>query len=163
MADVNATQELLVGLVIVVGIVGGTTQLIPGGIIVLGAILVWTLMTGGALAWTVLAVATAALVAAGVVKYIVAGRHMARADVPGWTIVVGLAVGVVGFFVIPVVGLFIGFVAGVYACELARRGNHAQAWAATKAALTATGLTILIELAGSLVAGTAWLVAVLVT
>lgn len=158
----NATQEIVVGLVIVAGIVGGTTQLVPGGLIVFGAILVWALMTGGALAWTVLAVATAALVAAGVVKYIVAGRHMTRADVPGSTLVVGLVAAVVGFFVIPVVGLFIGFVAGVYACELARRRSHAQAWAATRAALTATGLTILIELAGSLVAGTAWLLAVVV-
>ena len=153
MAAVNALE-------IIVGLVGGTTQLIPGGLIVLGAILVWTLMTGGALAWTVLGVATAALVAAGVVKYVVAGRHMARADVPGSTIVVGLVAGVVGFFVVPVVGLFLGFVAGVYVYELARRSNHAQAWAATRAALTATGLTILIELAGSLLAGTAWLLAV---
>lgn len=158
----NATQEIVVGLVIVAGIVGGTTQLVPGGLIVFGAILVWALMTGGALAWTVLAVATAALVAAGVVKYIVAGRHMTRAEVPGSTLVVGLVVGVVGFFVIPVIGLFVGFVGGVYACELARRRSHIQAWAATKAALTATGLTILIELAGSLLAGTAWFLAVLI-
>ncbi len=158
----NATQELVVGLVIVAGIVGGTTQVVPGAVIVFGAILVWALMTGGALAWTVLAVATAALVAAGVVKYIVAGRHMTRAEVPGSTLVVGLVVGVVGFFVIPVIGLFVGFVGGVYACELARRRSHIEAWAATKAALTATGLTILIELAGSLLAGTAWLLAVVI-
>ena len=162
MSGVNGTQEALVGLVIALGIIGGTTQLVPGSLIVFGAILVWTLMTGGALAWGVLAIATAALVTAGVVKYIVAGRHMTRAEVPGSTLVVGLLLGVVGFFVIPVVGLFVGFIGGVYACELNRRRSHVEAWAATKAALTATGLTILIELAGALLAATAWLAAVLI-
>lgn len=157
----NGTQELLVGLVIAVGILGGATQLIPGGLIVGGAILVWALMTGGTLAWVVLAFAVAVIVASGVVKYIVAGRHMSRAEVPGSTVVVGTLAGIVGFFVIPVVGLFVGFVGGVYACELSRRRDPALAWTATRAALTATGLTIVIELAGSLLAGTAWLAAVL--
>lgn len=153
--------ELLVGLVILAGIIGGTTQLIPGSLIVLGAILVWALLTGGPLAWIVLAVAVAAIVASGIVKYVYAGRHMSRAEVPGSTIVVGVVAGVVGFFVIPVIGLFVGFVGGVYLCELARRRDRALAWTATRAALAATGLTILIELAGSLVAGGVWLAAVL--
>ncbi|SDC33629.1 hypothetical protein SAMN05216410_1666 [Sanguibacter gelidistatuariae] len=156
----SAAQEIVVGVVILLGIVGGTTQLVPGGLIVLGAILVWTLMTGGALAWLVLAFAVVAIVGSGVVKYVFAGRHMNRAEVPASTLVVGMVAGVVGFFVIPVVGLFVGFVGGIYVCELSRRRDHALAWTATRAALAATGLTILVELAGSLVAGGTWLLAV---
>jgi hypothetical protein len=57
----------------------------------------------------------------------------------------------VGFFVIPVVGLVVGFVAGIYLSELARLGS-AAAWPATKAALRAVGLAVLIELAAGLVA-----------
>lgn len=157
----TGAQEIVVGLVILLGIVGGATQIIPGGLVVLGAILVWALVTGGALAWGVLAFAVLAVAGSSVVKYVLAGRHMSRAQVPGSTIVVGVVAGIVGFFVIPVVGLFVGFVGGVYLCELSRRRDAALAWTATRAALTATALTILIELAGSLLAGGAWLLAVL--
>lgn len=156
-------QEVVVGLVILVGLVGGTTQLIPGGLVVLGAILVWTLVTGGAAAWAVLVVAVVAVAASAVVKYVVAGRHMTRAQVPGTTVLVGALAGIVLFFVIPVVGLFVGFVGGIFLCELARRRDAALAWSATKAALTATALTVLIELAGSLVATGAWVVGIVVT
>ena len=51
-----------------------------------------------------------------------------------------------GFFVVPVVGLVLGFVAGVYAAERRRVGVEA-AWPSTLAALRAVGLCILIELA----------------
>ena len=159
----SGIQELVVGLVIVVGLVGGTTQLIPGGLVIVGAVLVWAVMTGGAAAWAVLAVAVVAVAVSAVVKYVVAGRHMTRAQVPGLTVVVGAVAGIVLFFVIPVVGLFVGFVGGIFLCELARRRDAALAWAATRAALTATALTVLIELAGSLVATGAWVVGLLVT
>ena len=56
-----------------------------------------------------------------------------------------MALGVVGFFVIPVVGLFVGFVLGIYLAER-RRVGQADAWPSTKAALRAVGLSILIEL-----------------
>jgi len=159
----SGIQELVVGLVIVVGLVGGTTQLIPGGLVIVGAVLVWAVMTGGAAAWAVLAVAVVAVAVSAVVKYVVAGRHMTRAQVPGLTVVVGAVAGIVLFFVIPVVGLFVGFVGGIFLCELARRRDAALAWTATRAALTATALTVLIELAGSLVAAGAWVVGLLVT
>lgn len=159
----SGIQELVVGLVIVVGLVGGTTQLIPGGLVVLGAIFVWTSMTGGTAAWIVLVVAILAVAVAAVVKYVVAGRHMTRAQVPGTTVLVGAVAGIVLFFVLPVVGLFVGFVGGIFLCELSRRRDAARAWSATRAALAATALTVLIELAGSLVATGAWVVGLLVT
>lgn len=155
--------EVVVGLVMLVGLVGGTTQIIPGGLVILAALLVWTIMTGGAVAWAVFVVAVVAVAASAVVKYLVAGRHMTRAQVPGSTVVVGAVAGIVLFFAIPVVGLFVGFVGGIFLCELSRRRDAALAWSATKAALTATALTVLIELAGSLVAVGAWVVGLIVT
>nr|WP_246210013.1 DUF456 domain-containing protein [Nocardioides piscis] len=66
-----------------------------------------------------------------------------------------------GFFVIPVVGLFIGFVLGVYAAEHRRLGS-AAAWPATKHALKAVGLSILIELAAAMLAVATWIVGVVI-
>jgi hypothetical protein len=46
---------------------------------------------------------------------------------------------VVGFFVVPVVGLIIGVVVGVYASERQRVGAR-SAWTSTKAVLRAMGV-----------------------
>ncbi|MDQ2625239.1 MAG: DUF456 domain-containing protein [Actinomycetota bacterium] len=155
--------ELLVGLVILVGLFGVVVQVLPGSLLVLGAILVWALVTGGPAAWIVLAVAAVAVVGANVWKYFLAARHLSKADVPSSTLWWGGLGGVVGFFVIPVVGLVLGFLLAVFLAEYLRRREPRTAWRATVAAMKATGLTILVELAGALVATGAWLVALLVT
>ncbi|MFH5822159.1 DUF456 domain-containing protein [Georgenia sp. AZ-5] len=155
--------ELLVGLVIVVGLVGAVVQVYPGGLVVLAAVAVWGVVTGGAVGWVVIAVAAVAVLGAGVAKYLLAGRYLTRAGVPGRTLLLGAVVGVVGFFLVPVVGLPLGFVAGVYVAELRRRRNQPEAWRATVVAMKATGLTILVELAGALLATGAWVVGLLAT
>jgi uncharacterized protein YqgC (DUF456 family) len=156
---VSPEGEVLVGLVIAAGLVGVIVQVLPGTLIILGAIAVWAVVTGGPWAWVTLAVAALALGASTVGKYILAGRHLRRSAVPNSTLVWGGIAGVVGFFVIPVVGLVVGFVLGVYLAELARLRDQGSAWRATVAALKATGITILVELAGALVASAAWLAA----
>ena len=155
--------ELIVGLVILVGLVGAVVQVYPGSLIVLAAVLVWGVVTGGGVGWTVAVVATLAVLGAGVAKYLIAGRFLTRAGVPGRTMLVGGVLGVILFFVIPVVGLPIGFVAGVYLAERARRRAGGEAWRSTVAAMKATGLTILIELAGALVATGAWVLGLALT
>ena len=60
--------------------------------------------------------------------------------------------GIVGFFVIPVVGLFLGFVLGIYLAELSRLKESALAWPSTRRALGAVGWSILIELVTGLIA-----------
>lgn len=155
--------EVLLGGVIVLGLVGVVVQVLPGALLVLGAVVVWAVLEGTALAWAVAVVAVLATGAALVVKYLLAGKHLKRAGVPNATLVWGGLAGIVGFFVVPVVGLPLGFVVAVYLVELGRLGERRRAWRATVAALQATGITILVELAGALVASGAWLVAVLVT
>lgn len=161
MIRVSPTGELIVGLVIAAGLVGVVVQVLPGSVLIVGAIAVWAVATGGGLAWAVLAFAVVVLGGAAVGKYLLAGRHLRRSDVPNSTLVWGGVAGVVGFFVVPVVGLVLGFVLGVYLAEYARRRDAAAARPATVAALKATGITILVELAGALLAAGSWLLAVL--
>jgi uncharacterized protein YqgC (DUF456 family) len=75
--------------------------------------------------------------------------------------VVGVVLGIVGFFLIPVVGMFVGFPLGVYLSEWQRLKTHAAAWTSTKHALRATGLSIMIEFIGASLAAAVWLIAVL--
>lgn len=154
----SALGEVLVGLGILVGLVGTVVQVLPGSVLVLGSVLVWAWVTGGTTAWVVLAVAAVAIGLAELGQWILAGRHMRRAEVPWSTLVWGGLAGVVGFFVIPVVGLFVFFVGAVFLAELLRRRDRAAAWRATLAAVQATGITILVQLLGGLVATAAWIV-----
>ncbi|HEU4811871.1 MAG TPA: DUF456 domain-containing protein [Nocardioides sp.] len=154
--------EVAVGIAILVGLVGIVVPVLPGSLLVLAAILVWAVDRGGAGAWTVLALAAALLALGTVVKYAVPGRRLKASGVPTSTLAVGGLGGLVGFFVVPVVGLVLGFVAGVYAAERRRLGPGA-AWPSTKAALRAVGLSIAIEMAAALLATGAWVVGVVLT
>jgi uncharacterized protein YqgC (DUF456 family) len=53
---------------------------------------------------------------------------------------------IVGFFVVPVIGLLLGFVAGVFASEWLRLSRPALAWPSTLSALKVVGFSIIIEL-----------------
>jgi uncharacterized protein YqgC (DUF456 family) len=66
--------EVLVALAIAVGVVGVVVPVLPGSLLVLGAILVWAWNVGGGTAWAVFAVATVFLALGAVVKYVVPGR-----------------------------------------------------------------------------------------
>ncbi|MEH6796812.1 MAG: DUF456 domain-containing protein [Rhodococcus sp. (in: high G+C Gram-positive bacteria)] len=153
----SALGEVLVGLVILVGLVGIVVPILPGTILIFAAVGVWAWFTGGAAAWTVFAIATVLLVLSGVVKYTWPGRRMREAGVPMRSLMVGGLLGIVGFFVIPVVGLFIGFIAGVYVAEIPRHRNYSEAWRSTVHATKAAGLSILVELFGALLASAVWL------
>jgi len=149
---VSVGGELLVGLVIVVGLLGIILPVLPGTLLIFGAIAVWAVLTGGATAWTVLAVATAALVVTGVVKYTWPGKRLQQVGVPNRSLVIGGLLGIVGFFVVPVVGLAIGFLLGTYLSEAQRQRTHRDAWTSTVHATKAVGLSILVELLGGLIA-----------
>lgn len=151
---------LVVGLVILAGLVGVVVPALPGLLLCWAAVLVWALLERTAAAWTVLGVASALLVVSQVVKYVVPGRRLRAAGVPWPTLAAGGALAIVGFFVIPVVGAFVGFVGGVYAAERLRLGRHEAAWPSTVHALKAVGLSVLIELGAGLLMAAAWLAAV---
>ena len=125
MPPVEPIGLVLVGAAIVVGLVGIVLVVIPGLLLVWGAVAVWALVERTPLAWGVLVLATLLALAGTVVKYLLPGRRMRDAGVPTRSIVVGSLLGIVGFFVIPVVGLFIGFVLGIYLAERVRVPGHA--------------------------------------
>jgi uncharacterized protein len=154
--------EFAVALAIAVGVVGVIVPLLPGSLLVLAAILVWAWDLGTATSWSVFAVATVVIALGSIVKYVVPGRRLKDNGIPNSTLFVGGALGVVGFFVIPVVGLLIGFVLGVYLAELGRVGTR-DAWPATWHALKAVGLSMLIEFTACLLAAAVWAAGVVVT
>ena len=148
-------------LLIVIGMVGIVVPVIPGLILCLGAVLLWAWDTGGALAWWVFGVSAALYLAGVALQYAVPGRRMRDAGVRRSTLVLAVLAGIVGFFVIPVVGAPVGFVLGIYLVELAHSRDRSTAWTSTKAALRAVVLSMGIELLAAFGIAVTWVVGVL--
>jgi uncharacterized protein YqgC (DUF456 family) len=157
---VNSFALFLVGVAIFVGVVGIVVPVLPGALLSWAAILVWALEEQSSTGWIVLAVATVLIGASQVIKYVVPERRMRDAGIPQHSTLIGVLFAIAGFFLIPVVGMFVGFPLGVFISERFRLGANGPAWASTKHALKATGLSMLIELAGTLLAAGVWLAAV---
>jgi hypothetical protein len=159
--DMREVGIVVVGAAIGVGIAGVVVPVLPGALLVWMAIAVWAFAVASATGWAVLAVVTVVIGGAQVVKWVVPGRRLRAAGVPRRSIIVGLVLAGIGFFVIPVVGFFIGFPLGIYVAERGRLRRHASAWRSTRQALRALGLSMLIELSATVLAAGVWLAAVL--
>lgn len=153
---------VLVGVAIFVGLIGILLPLLPGTLLILAAVLVWALVEQTTIGWVTLGVVVVLLGAALLIKYLWPAKRMKQAEVGTRSLLAGGVLGIVGFFVIPVVGLIIGFVLGVYLAELAVRKDQRLAWTSTKHAMKGVALSMLVELAGGLLAAAVWLGAVLV-
>jgi len=154
---------VLVAVAIAIGLVGILVPFLPGTLLVYAAIAVWAFIVRGTIAWVVLGVVTAVLGGSQLVKYLWPVRRMRAADVSGWTLAAGAVAGVIGFFAIPVLGLIVGFVLGVYLAELLQRRDQRRAWASTVHAVKGAALSVGVELAGGLIATAAWAVGLVLT
>ena len=154
----------LVAAAMAVGLVGTVIPVMPGLVIMWAAALVYGLVAGfGAVGIVAFATITVLLLGGIVISYVVPHRAGVRGGVPKTSLRLGIAGAIVGFFVIPVLGLPIGGVLGVMAGEYQRLGDRAAAWRTTrtvvvgfiKAALVEvlTGLAILAVWIGWVVAG----------
>lgn len=152
---------VVVGLVMVVGLIGIAVPLLPGLLLVWAAVLIWAIQTHTAAGWVVLGTATILALSGVLLEYVLPSRLMAKGGVRTSSTVAGAALGAVGFFVIPVVGALLGFVLGVYLAERVKTGSHAATWSSTKHALTAIGLSMVIELVTGLAIAGTWVVGVI--
>lgn len=153
---------ILVAMTIAVGIVGVIVPLLPGTLLVWAAVAVWAFVEQTVSGWVTFGVVTVLLAATLLVKYLWPVQRMRRAQVSTGSLAAGAVLGIVGFFVIPVLGLPVGFVLGIYLAELAKRRDQRRAWASTVHALKGVALSVGVELTGALLAAAVWVVGVLV-
>lgn len=144
-----------------VGLVGIVVPVLPGSALIGGAVGVWAFTHPSPGSWVVLAAVGVLLAVGWAGTYVLTGRRVSAAGVPRRSLVVAGLVGIVGFFVVPVVGLLLGFVLGLYAMEHLRLRDPVAARDSAWVALRATGLGMLVELGLGLLASATWLVAVL--
>src|SRR5882672_520731 len=113
MTDTDTVVTIVAAITIVVGIFGTFIPFVPGLVLSWLGVLVWSIFAdGGAGKWIVFVIATVLAVLGTVLKYLLPGRNMKREGVPMVTLLAGGVLAIVGFFVVPFVGLFLGFVLG---------------------------------------------------
>jgi uncharacterized protein YqgC (DUF456 family) len=159
----SLAAELLFGLLMAVGLVGVLVPVLPGLLMIGAVAIVWAAIEGTATAWAVAGVMILILAVGTYLKYQRPGRELKAQAVPRrtWTLVaVG---GIVGFFVIPVVGAIVGVAGGAYLGELLRFGAHGPALASTKRLLVGIGKGMAFEFAAGVVAVAVWVGAIVAT
>ncbi|ADP80121.1 DUF456 domain-containing protein [Pseudofrankia inefficax] len=154
--------QVVVGILMLVGLVGIVAPVLPGQLIILGAGLWWTIADGGGARWVFFAVMVVLAILGTVAKYVLPARATAGRGAPWTTLLIGAVGAVVGFFVIPVVGLIVGGLLGIYLAELVRLKDAKEALASTWAALVGIGIGMLVELTAGVLATLTWLVGALV-
>lgn len=117
---------------------------------------VWGVVAGGVWGWSLAVFAVALVALATLLKYLIPARWMRDGGVPAIVLVAGAVGGIIGFFVIPVVGIIVGFLLGVFLAEWIRVRSLREAWPTTVTAMKAAGLSLLIDLASILIVGAAW-------
>ncbi|GAA1597327.1 DUF456 domain-containing protein [Actinoplanes couchii] len=157
LSDTGTLVNILSGLVILTGVIGVLMPVLPGLVLTWVGALLWALLgdaPGGSR--TLVAILATVIFGLGIViKFLWPGKKL-RNTVPTSALLAGGVLGVIGFFVVPVVGLVLGFVLGVWLVELNRLGME-KAWPSTRRAIAAVGLSLLVELAAALLIAVVWL------
>jgi uncharacterized protein YqgC (DUF456 family) len=149
--------DVIAGVVIALGIVGVVIPVLPGLLLSWAGVLLWALLSdAGHLRWVVLAVATVVAVVGATIKWLMPSKRLKSVGVPNTALFAGGVLGLIGFFVVPVVGVMIGFVLGVYLVERVRLGPG-RAWPSTREAIMAAGLAMLIEFTTSVAIAVVWI------
>jgi uncharacterized protein YqgC (DUF456 family) len=154
--------DMLFLLGVAIGLVGILVPAMPGTLLILAVVTGWSAVINQPRGWAVLGFVVLLIALSTVVKYAVPGRHLRNAGVPTSSILIGAVLGIIGFFVVPVIGLPLGFVLGIYVAEH-RRVGHTVARGTTVTALKAVGLSLLIELTAGLLAASALFVGAITT
>lgn len=163
LSDSGTTVNLVAGLMILLGVLGVIIPVLPGLLLCWVGVFFWALLgDAGSARWAVLGLVTLVAVAGTAVKYLWPGKRLKSTGVPTTSMLAGGVLGLIGFFAVPVVGLVLGFVLGLWLAERVRLGPG-QAWPSTKSALGAVGLAMLVEFAAALAIAVVWVFGLLAT
>ena len=145
---------------VVVGVCGIVVPVLPGSASILVGLLVWAIWGGSPYGWLIFGIGAVFVAIGASAQYLITGRRLKEREIPSRSVIIGLVAGVIGLFVIPFLGLPIGFIVGLLGSEYARVRNLREASSTSWAALKSVGLGMLVELGCALVAATVLLVGI---
>ena len=153
---------VVAGVLLAVAVFGTVYPLLPGSPVALVTLIAWGWVLGSAASWIAAGIGAVLVCVGWSASALLTGRKLKREKIPRRSILVAVLAGIVGMFVIPVFGLFVGFAAGLFVSEYVRGGDFQSALRSSVEALKATGLGMLVEFAMVALAGSVWMIGVIV-
>jgi uncharacterized protein YqgC (DUF456 family) len=159
--DWEIFATVVAGILLVVAAVGVVYPVLPGSAIAIATLLVWALVVGSWAAWATAIVGSLLCAVGWSASAVLTGRRLKQLEVPGWSIAVAFVAGIAGLFLIPVVGIFVGFAVGLLVSESIRHRDVGRAVHYSIETLKAMGMGVLVELGMLCVAVAVWSAGVL--
>jgi uncharacterized protein YqgC (DUF456 family) len=159
--SIDVAVCVVAGLLLLVALIGAVYPVLPGSLIAILTLLAWAAIMGSWEAWVAGVVAALIAVAGWSASYVLTGRKLKEQRIPGRSIVVAVIAGVIGIFLIPVVGLFVGFAAGLFVAEYLRHRDLRASVTSSAVTLKATLTGMLIEAGMLCLAGSVWAIGVI--
>jgi uncharacterized protein len=160
--DVDILATVIAGILLVVAAVGVVYPVVPGSPIAIVTLLVWAWVVGGWAAWVAALVGASLCVVGWSASAVLTGRKLKELEVPKWSILVAALAGLAGMFLIPVVGIFVGFAVGLLVSEAVRHRDVGEALHYSLQTLKAMGAGVLVEFGLLCAAASVWSAGVVV-
>ena len=141
----DAVVTSVAGLLLAVGVLGTIIPVLPGSVLTIVVLVAWAWLIGTTASWAAGLIGVALALTGMSASLVLTGRKMRAQRIPNGPVLVGVAAGVAGMFIIPVVGLFLGFALGLLLAEFVRRRDLAAAWRSSLEAMKSMGLGMLLE------------------
>jgi uncharacterized protein YqgC (DUF456 family) len=155
--------EVLIGLTMAVGIVGTLIPVLPGLFLVWAAGLFWAIFDGADTThWLIFAFMSLIFLFGIALSFYIPAKSTKGISSPKWTLPVATLFALIGFFVIPIVGIALGFIFGVFVCQLISSREFHRALRTTGTTLKALGLVSLVQCACGITIATAWALGLLI-
>ena len=153
---------VVAGILLAVAVFGTIYPLLPGSPVALVTLIAWGWVLGSAASWTAAGIGALLVCVGWSAGAVLTGRKLKKQSIPKGSILVAALAGIIGMFVIPVAGLFLGFAGGLFLSEYVRLSDHRTAGRSSVEALKAMGIGMLIEFFMVALAGSVWTIGVIV-
>jgi uncharacterized protein len=155
---IQIVVTIVAGLLLAVAAIGTVYPGVPGSVLAIITLLAWAAIMGSSVAWTAAVIGSFMAAAGWSAGAVLTGRKLKQQQIPKRSIAVAMVSAVVGMFLIPVVGLFVGFGAGLLVSEYARRRDFRTSLRSSVETLKATGVGVLVEFGMVCLAGSVWMI-----
>ncbi|NLE10039.1 MAG: DUF456 domain-containing protein [Actinobacteria bacterium] len=150
------------GVLLAVAVFGTVFPILPGSPVALVTLIGWGWVLGSAASWTAAGIGAFLCLIGWSASMLLAGRRLKKQRIPKRSVLIGVLGGIVGMFVLPFAGLFLGFAAGLFVSECAGRRDLKVAARASLETLKAMGLGMVVEFLTVSLAGSVWTIGMIV-
>ena len=155
--------EVFIGLAMAIGLVGTLIPVLPGLVLVWLAGLAWTILDGADTThWIIFAIMTLIFIAGLSLSFYIPTKSAKGRSAPKWTFPVASLFAIIGFFIIPIAGLPLGFIFGVFISHLISGREFHRAIREVGSTLKALGLVSLVQCICGISIATSWALGLLI-